>query len=71
MELTKEQQIEFKEATKPLIKWLNDNLHPHVYVLVEPTGACLLSAELSYPTDEFIKDQFFKASASCAFLRRI
>jgi hypothetical protein len=56
MELTKEQQEAFKEAAKPLIKWLNDNVNPHAYVLVEPTGAQLSSVELSYPTDEFIKD---------------
>jgi hypothetical protein len=29
MTITQEQNDEMLEAAKPLIKWLNDNCHPH------------------------------------------
>ena len=32
----------FEEAARPLIKWLCDNHHPHVTVIVTPTSAELL-----------------------------
>jgi len=32
----------FEEAARPLIKWLNENYHPHVTVIVTPTSAELL-----------------------------
>lgn len=35
----------FEEAARPLIKWLCENWHPHVKVIVTPTGAELLSGE--------------------------
>jgi hypothetical protein len=41
----------FEEAAKPLIKWLAENVHPHHTVIVTSTNA-----ELSFPTDEFLKD---------------
>jgi hypothetical protein len=46
----------FEEAVKPLIKYLNENHNPHVSVIVTPTGAELLSGELSIETNEFLKD---------------
>jgi hypothetical protein len=35
----------FEEAARPLIKWLCENWHPHVKVIVTPVGAELLSGE--------------------------
>lgn len=32
----------FDEAASPLIKWLCENCHPHVIVIVTPTGAQLV-----------------------------
>ena len=55
-ELTDEQAQSFEEATKPLIKWLNDNTNPHAKVIVETDGAELVSGERSFKTTEFIKD---------------
>jgi len=32
----------FEEAARPLIKWIAENHHPHVKVIVTPTGAELV-----------------------------
>lgn len=57
MILTKEQQKEFSELSKPLMKFLNNNFHPHITVIVTPTSAELL--EESCGTGQildFVKD---------------
>jgi len=35
MTITKEQQEQMLEAAKPLIKWMNQNCHPHQTIRVE------------------------------------
>lgn len=40
--MSKEQMESFKSAAIPLIKWLNENCHPHHTAIVTPTGAELL-----------------------------
>lgn len=32
----------FEEVVRPVIKWLNDNYHPHVTVIITPTNAELV-----------------------------
>ena len=45
------------EASKPLIKHLNENHHPHVTAIVTPSGIELLEGVMSNPNiTEFIKD---------------
>ncbi len=56
MILKKEQIDAFEEAAKPLVKWLNDNCHPHVTVVVTPSGAELSEGVAFVPIKEFIKD---------------
>ena len=56
MILTKEQSEEFKEASKPLVKWLNENCHPHVTVIVTPGRAELSEGICSRPIVDYIKD---------------
>jgi hypothetical protein len=51
----KEQQA-FAVAAQPLIKWLNENAHPHVKVLVTPTSAELLEGVAVHRTEQFVKD---------------
>lgn len=46
----------FKEAAKPLIKWLNENANPHASVIVDCTGAELLTGEIAFNTKELLKD---------------
>lgn len=56
MILTDEQRKQFEEAAKPLIKFLCENCHPHVTVIVEPTRAELLEGSCSIKCEEFILD---------------
>jgi len=56
MILTKEQINEFKEVSKPLVRFLNENCHPHVTVIVVPTGAEILEGLAPVKIEEFIKD---------------
>lgn len=56
MILTEEKRIEFLEAAKPLIKFINENCHPHVIVNVHQTGAELLEGVTSVHTEEFVRD---------------
>ena len=42
MILNEQKKTEFFEIARPMIKWLCDNCHPHVSVIVTPTNAELL-----------------------------
>lgn len=55
MILTTEQIEQLKEASKPLVKFLNE-FHPHVKVIVESDGVEFLEGSASVKIDEFIKD---------------
>ena len=46
----------FEEAAKPLIKYLNENHHPHTTVIVTPINAELLEGCMGMRTLEFVKD---------------
>lgn len=46
----------FEESAKPLIAWLNENKHPHSYVIVRTNGAEVVEGVLAISTDEFIED---------------
>lgn len=58
--MAKQQNKEFdrlKKAAIPLIKYLNENHHPHVTVIVTPTSVELLEGQMTLPNIyEFIKD---------------
>lgn len=56
MILTQEERDSFEAAAKPLIKWLNDNGHPHCTVLVASTCAELVEGVANVHTEEFLKD---------------
>lgn len=47
MIFTPEQQAEFEALARPLLKFLNDNCHPHVSVIVTTTTAELLEGVCS------------------------
>lgn len=51
-----EKRDELLEAAKPLIKWLNDNCHPHCQAIVDCTTAEVLEGVTIVRTDEFLKD---------------
>lgn len=44
--MTDEQQKEFEAVCRPVIKWLNDNVHPHHKVIITPTGAEIMEGRL-------------------------
>ena len=46
---------EFTNLCKPLIKFLNDNYHPHAKVIIEPTWGELVEGLMSCKTEAFIK----------------
>ena len=56
MTLNKEQLAELLEASKPLIKWLNENCHPHCSAMVDCSKVELVEGIATNRTDEFIKD---------------
>jgi hypothetical protein len=56
MILNPEKQATFDKAAEPLIKWLNDNCHPHVTVIVTSDSAELLEGVYFHKTDEYVKD---------------
>ena len=56
MILTEQQQNSLLEAAKPLIKWLNDNCHPHCEAKVGPGSVELVEGVCKQLTEEFIKD---------------
>ncbi len=58
MDKKRSEELErLKEAATPLIKYLNDNHHPHVTCIVTSTSVELLEGVMVYPKIyEFIKD---------------
>lgn len=56
MILTEEQKKHFEKVSKPLIKFLAENFHPHVTVIVENNRAEILEGSASIIINEFIED---------------
>ena len=54
--MTEQQKQEFEMRTRPVIKWLNDNCHPHVMVVIDPTSAVLSEGTIAYTTEDFLHD---------------
>lgn len=47
---------DFESLAKAMMKWINDNGHPHQTIIIDATSAVLYSGEKSITTEEFIKD---------------
>ncbi len=54
--LDEQQKASLLVAAKPLIKWMNENVHPHCSVIVDHTTVELLEGQLMHSTHEFLKD---------------
>ena len=54
--LTDSQFEQFRLASLPLIKWLNENKNPHAIVMVSNTTAELFDGNCQIYTEEFLKD---------------
>lgn len=46
----------FEEIARIVIKWLNDNHHPHTSMLVTPTDAELFEGVKALQTTDYVKD---------------
>jgi len=55
-EKSKKKLDEFKELTKPLIKWLNENYHPHAKIIIETGSAEVVEGSIGFPCAEYYKD---------------
>jgi len=56
MIITEKQSQEMLEAAKPLIKWMNENCHPHCTAHVDQMQIELTEGIATNKTDEFLKD---------------
>jgi hypothetical protein len=56
MILNEAQRKELEELSRPLLAWINDNLHPHVLVILEPDRVQLFEGVCSTPIKDYIKD---------------
>lgn len=56
MTLTPEQEKALLEAAKPLMKWLNENAHPHCTVQVDQVSVELVEGICAQTTHEFLKE---------------
>jgi len=54
--IEKEKIDEAFELSKPLIEWMNENVHPHMRILVDNSGFEIVEALGGRMTSEFIKD---------------
>jgi hypothetical protein len=55
MIITKEQNDEMLEAAKPLMKWLNENCHPHCTISIDQNTIKLVEDIACNKADEFLK----------------
>lgn len=56
MKLTPEQFNSLLEASKPLMKWMSENCHPHCTACVDQNTVELSEGIAVNKTDEFLKD---------------
>jgi len=56
MILNNEQQKELEKLSRPIVRWLNDNCHPHVAVIITPTSTEMCEGVFHCPIDDYVKD---------------
>jgi len=54
--LTDEQALEFETLSELLLKFLNDNCHPHCKIIISPTSSELVEGQVVLNTNKFLKD---------------
>jgi hypothetical protein len=54
--MTDEQKKEFELYCNEVICWLNENANPHSKVIITTVGAELLSGEMIFVNEDFLKD---------------
>jgi hypothetical protein len=56
MIIDKDKKIEFDAVVDPVIKWLNDNCHPHTSITIDSIRAELSEGVCVHHTTEHVKD---------------
>jgi hypothetical protein len=51
-----EKDEKFEKAAEPMIKYLAENHHPHMQVLIDSTSAILLEQEKMYTNSSYVVD---------------
>lgn len=54
--MTEEQKAEFERLSREMMKWMNENCHPHMTVIIDHTTAQLVSSEVAFTTHEYLRD---------------
>jgi hypothetical protein len=54
--MTEQRRQEFEAVTRPVIAWLNENCHPHVVVVIDPTSAELSEGVVAFTTNDYLRD---------------
>ncbi|WP_368890394.1 hypothetical protein [Morganella morganii] len=54
--MNQKHESEFEKVVKPLMKYLSENYHPHVKVIVDSSSAEVVEVHSSISTNDFIKD---------------
>ena len=53
--MTDEQRKTFEAASRPLIEWMAQNIHPHAKALVDSTSAELVEGVNVFNTKEYLR----------------
>jgi hypothetical protein len=54
--ITAEERAEFERLARPLVEFINNNCNPHAMIVIECDNAKLYSGEMSFYTEDYIKD---------------
>ena len=56
VELSKKEQDEFESVVSPVMKWLSENYHPHIHIVIESNYAQLFEGQKIFYSNEFLVD---------------
>lgn len=54
--MSEEQQKQFEEVVRPVMKWMAENQHPHTYLIIRSNVAELVEGIEVISTDEYLVD---------------
>lgn len=54
--LNEKQKQELEQLAKPLVKFLNENCHPHTHITIDCTHVELWEGVVGIPIDEYLRD---------------
>ena len=56
LRLNDDQKDEFEALSRPLIKWINDNMHPHAHITITSNHVELAEGVVGLTIDDYILD---------------